>query len=295
MSTSFWARLDDLMGLSSTGDDAVAWWQGQTTQDVAAWSVGQVGSTCLVTPTGQLAAIVRGQRTEQGFHWVTEAAEVLLERVRDYVILEDVNLTVSGVGGVTIQGPLAEDWIEQQGITGDAGPLPFGGFAIRQRRCAFGGWDLVGIGDPEELPVLLPGDEVEPEDVFAEMLRAGIPQFGVDTHSKLLPPELGPEFEREHISYTKGCYTGQEVLQRLHSRGHTNRTWVLVQLQGPVLISEPVMSDQNERIGSLTQLAPMPDDTLLAGAFLKNDYAMVGTPVRVADQLGEVISPESRP
>ncbi|MFX6234584.1 tRNA-modifying protein YgfZ, partial [Acinetobacter baumannii] len=65
-------------------------------------------------------------------------------------------------------------------------------------------------------------------------LRAGNPRLGGDTTQKTLPPELGPAFESRTVSYTKGCYMGQEVLMRIHSRGHTNRTWVCLTSAEPL-------------------------------------------------------------
>jgi aminomethyltransferase len=57
----------------------------------------------------------------------------------------------------------------------------------------------------------------------AEMLRieAGIPRYGVDMDESNIPLECN--LEATHISHTKGCYIGQEIIARIHSRGHTNR------------------------------------------------------------------------
>jgi folate-binding protein YgfZ len=59
-------------------------------------------------------------------------------------------------------------------------------------------------------------------------LERKMPNWDYDVQHKTLPPELGAIIDERFVSYNKGCYTGQEVLQRIHSRGHTNRTWTVV-------------------------------------------------------------------
>jgi aminomethyltransferase len=74
-------------------------------------------------------------------------------------------------------------------------------------------------------------------------LEAGVPWFGYDFGEKQIPHEAG--LENTHISYTKGCYTGQEIVERVRSRGHVNRRLVGLKFSG----GEP----------------PQPDTPLLAG------------------------------
>lgn len=61
-------------------------------------------------------------------------------------------------------------------------------------------------------------------------LEAGIPWFGYDFGEKQIPHEAG--LENTHISYTKGCYTGQEIVERVRSRGHVNRKLVGLKFSG---------------------------------------------------------------
>ena len=65
----------------------------------------------------------------------------------------------------------------------------------------------------------LPGDE---RDLHAARLLGGWPTLGVEIDERTLPQEVRYD-EIGGVSYTKGCYTGQETVARLHFRGHTNR------------------------------------------------------------------------
>src|SRR5205823_5886745 len=69
----------------------------------------------------------------------------------------------------------------------------------------------------------------------AETLRieAGMPKYGVDMDEETIPLEAG--LEATHVSYTKGCYVGQEIIARIQSRGHTNRALTGFLADGDVL------------------------------------------------------------
>jgi folate-binding protein YgfZ len=64
-------------------------------------------------------------------------------------------------------------------------------------------------------------------------LEAGIPWFGYDFDDTVIPHEAG--LEHSHINYTKGCYTGQEIVERVRSRGHVNRKRVGLRFSGATL------------------------------------------------------------
>lgn len=67
------------------------------------------------------------------------------------------------------------------------------------------------------------GDEptAAPEDLERARIEAGVPAWGKEIDDSILPAEAG--LDRTHISFTKGCYPGQEPVARLHYRGHANR------------------------------------------------------------------------
>jgi tRNA-modifying protein YgfZ len=103
-----------------------------------------------------------------------------------------------------------------------------------------------------------------------ELLRvlAGWPRLGAEMDDKTIPQEVRFD-EIGGVSYTKGCYTGQETVARLHFRGHTNR-----QVRGLVFDPEPpmapvggwnVVTHVDREVGRVTSLAFVPD-TGLPGA-----------------------------
>jgi len=113
-------------------------------------------------------------------------------------------------------------------------------------------------------------------------LETATPLAGIDYNEKTLLPELGPAFVGRTVSYTKGCYTGQEVLMRVHSRGHTNKTWVVLRAEGEVTAGDPV-TREGENVGKVTRSAESPALGWLAAAVLPNSVLNAGTQVQIGD------------
>ncbi len=80
-------------------------------------------------------------------------------------------------------------------------------------------------------------------------IEAGTPKMGSDITSKTMPPGLGPAFDARHVSYNKGCYTGQEVLMRIHSRGHTNKTWMGLIAEEPLEVGAAIKHSRRPDAG----------------------------------------------
>src|SRR5256885_377634 len=66
------------------------------------------------------------------------------------------------------------------------------------------------------------GDEVSDEEAERARIEAGVPRWGAELDETILPAEAG--LDETHVSFTKGCYPGQEPVARLHYRGHVNRS-----------------------------------------------------------------------
>jgi folate-binding protein YgfZ len=95
-------------------------------------------------------------------------------------------------------------------------------------------WDLLGIGHGRVFECSSAGEEqygtVGAEAFEAARIEAGLPLFGVDFDGENLPQEIGRD--RQAISFTKGCYLGQETVARLDALGHVNRQLVAVRFDG---------------------------------------------------------------
>ena len=77
------------------------------------------------------------------------------------------------------------------------------------------------FGGDEVLDVRPEGEEVSQEEAERARIEAGIPRWGHELDETILPAEAG--LDETHISFSKGCYPGQEPIARLHYRGHVNK------------------------------------------------------------------------
>ncbi len=98
--------------------------------------------------------------------------------------------------------------------------------------------------------------ETEPEELYEiARIEAGVPRFGHEFGIETMPAEAG--LEERAISFTKGCYPGQEPVARLHYRGHANRGIRGLALPNPVA-SGAALTAEGKQVGTLTSVAVSP-------------------------------------
>ncbi len=129
---------------------------------------------------------------------------------------------------------------------------------------------------------LLSDNVTEISDDLCEVLRIenGIPKYGVDMDETTIVPELGLD---GLISYNKGCYIGQEIIARIHFRGHVaKRLTGLVSEPGAIangfLPGTELSSIDGKNAGRITSVAFSPKlEKTIALAFVRYDYLAAGT------------------
>ena len=284
--------------IALSGEDRKEWLQGQATNDIRPLELGGRVSFCFTEPTGQLIADCTVWSLPNRFLLSTahECLDGVLKRVDQMVIMEDVEASHLTLGLVSIQGPLASAKIREllPLPSLDGGVSRYHGteaIALRNDRSGVGGWDL--WLEPAAAVALRNQFEAVSEGV-AEIARveAGIPVFGREMTHKTLPPELGEHFVSSHISYTKGCYTGQEVLMRIFSRGHTNRSMVGLHAKGPITVGDIVHHEAREDAGVVTSSCISPVYGNIALAMVRKE-ALDGS-VSVGTQSAEIRALPSR-
>ncbi|MHB8637270.1 MAG: CAF17-like 4Fe-4S cluster assembly/insertion protein YgfZ [Fimbriimonadaceae bacterium] len=267
-----------------SGEDRKGWLQGQATNDVRQLDLGASTRFCICEPTGQIIAICEIWSLKDRFILTCPLAtrEAVLRRVESMVVMEDVaarDLTAD-FEMISVQGPQATaalgehlslpllDAAETEFDNGQA-------LTLRSDRTGSGGWDvLVPSGARKAQSTLRKAfGAVDLDICLVARLEAGIPLHNVDYTAKTLPPELGVAFEAAHVDYRKGCYTGQEVLMRLHSRGHTNRTWMGLR-SDQALLPGAIVRHTGSEVGHVTSAGFSPDFGFIGAAILRNQAAM---------------------
>lgn len=189
------------------GPDAVSYLQGQCSQDVASMAVGDTRDALLLSPQGKLEALVRVLRSAddaylldvEGGWGATVAARLARFKLRVKAEIDEVPTQC-----VALRGPMAAEVAPQ--VRADR-RLPFSWNGVV-------GVDLFG-------PAVAVPDEACPAGHGAwEAVRveAGIPAMGAELDERTIAAEA--DLLERCVSFTKGCYTGQELVARLDARGN---------------------------------------------------------------------------
>jgi len=206
--------------LSVRGPEAEAYLQGQLSQDVSTLAVGVSADSLLLEPDGKLSALVRVTRTDgQGFVLDVEGGygDAVMARLRRFVLRSKVEMEPMAWRCLSLRGPaVAEAAAGLLAVLAERGVL-----AVPFEWNGWVGTDLLG---PED--VVLGPDEADlpagvvvcgPEAVEACRIVVGIPAMGTELTGKTIAAEAG--LVERTVSFTKGCYTGQELVARIDSRG----------------------------------------------------------------------------
>jgi len=283
------------------GPDRASFLQGIITNDVGNIKSGDGVHAAILTIKGRVIADFILMAFEEGFVLEMEAsiAEKLRTTFSRYKIRERVTIEQSNeIGSIAVQGPKSphliekiigkpvpelktyyhvnvqfdQNWvtIRKQSITGETGYILTTNQTALQKI-----WEKlrkVGI----EFNLVPVGYEA------SESLRieAGLPRYGIDLTEENIPLEIEKE---DMISFTKGCYVGQEVVARVKFLGQANK-----QLKGLLLTDTAIPShnaritlDQKE-IGRITSSAYSPSlEQSIAIAYLRREYSTPGTQVKV--------------
>jgi folate-binding protein YgfZ len=289
---------DDYVVVELAGDDRKGWLQGQATNNLRSLDFGASSAFCICEPTGQIISVCDIWSLKEKFLIVLPQASLngFLKRVEQMVILEDVTATVLDDHRlISIQGPDATAKLSElaQMPTLDANEAELEGALVallRSNRAGQGGWDIVIPASAKKAIARLEKDfhTLHPDVAEIARIEAGIPKFGKDINPKTMPPELGSSFDARHVSYNKGCYTGQEVLMRIHSRGHTNKTWMGLVAEEPFEAGSAVKHSRRPDAGEVTSAALSPAHGYIGAAILRNEAAFDGEFVTIETANGPI-------
>lgn len=262
------------------GEDARTWLNGQITNDVSRTRAGDAVYAVIVDVRGRILTDLFALDRGDGFALLLprDRLDPMLAHLERYVVMEDVELAGRAVEVVTAQGP-ASAGLELGGF-----PCPrLGGTGVDLLDVALD----VAVARAERL-----GGGLVGEDAWElARLRAARPAYGPDFDESTYPQEAG--LAASAVSFTKGCYVGQEVVCMLENRGQLRRR--LVALEAEVLVppGTPLLRDGAE-VGAVRSGVRDPEDgrAKMLG-YVKRSSATPGTllatsatPVTVREVVG---------
>ncbi|MGZ4178923.1 MAG: CAF17-like 4Fe-4S cluster assembly/insertion protein YgfZ [Solirubrobacteraceae bacterium] len=228
--------------LALTGADAKAFLQGQVSNDVEALSPGIGCFATFLTPKGKMLGDLRILDAGDEILLDTErvALQDLFNMVRRFSVGYAVELHKRTLqsGLLSLVGPEAEAVAGIDGL-GDAehchAAVEIDGIAARAIRTDLGLDLLCDADSTAALAGALRARGAEPvSETVADCVRVehGRPRFGIDLDDTVIPQEAG--LNDRAVSFTKGCYVGQETVARLFYRGKPNRQLRGLRLSAPV-------------------------------------------------------------
>lgn len=271
------------------GADAAEFLQGQLTNDIEALEPDHGLYAALLDRKGHLQADMRVLRLKSGEIWLDlepDATERALKHLRTYSIGREVEIADVG-----------RDWTITSLIGPTAGATAGFERLGPEHRQTFRNWEgvevlgvatdlgvdlITGAGQAEALHELLgAAGAVEVSDEAAEILRveSGRPRFGRELTEATMPAETG--IEERAISFTKGCYIGQEPVARLHYRGKPNRHLRGLRLSAPAEPGQALRLGDRE-VGQIGTAAISPALGPIALAVVRRE-AEPGAEVEVVD------------
>jgi len=298
--------------LCLTGADRVRLLNGQVTNDVRTLATGQGCAAAFCSPKGRLIADVAvfALSDELLLDFEPGLTAALAERLEHHIVAEDVQVVdvAPFYGLLTFQGPKTEALVqrlellpglpaEKFAVAAVADPTLGDLYLIHRPRAGFPGADLFVPVDSQE--AVLDRAAAAARDLGGRLagfdaldlmrFEAGIPRFPVDMDGSNLPPEAG--LDREAISYSKGCYTGQETLARIRTYGQVAKALRGLRLpdaEAPLPVKgDPVLRNGRE-VGYVTSARYSPAlGARLAMAYVRREANAPGTELMLRTAGGE--------
>jgi aminomethyltransferase len=285
--------------LSFTGPDRVRYLNAILTNNIKGLATGQGNVSLLLNPQGHILAEIETYAFADKLFCVSYAMirERLIEWLDKYIIMDDVTLTdeTERYGTLALEGPKAAAAVrevsgadivgfeELSSHDGAVGSLPCR-IVKRSPGGVAGAEFVVERGRLEELWLILAeaarkhgGGPMGFSALSGVRLEQGVPWFGYDFGEKQIPHEAG--LQDSHISYIKGCYTGQEIVERVRSRGQVNRKRVQLVFSGDTVpeAGTPLTVDGKEA-GYVTRAARIWEPARIIGmGYLRREAGAAGS------------------
>ena len=295
-----------------TGPDRVRYLNAIVTNNIQALGEGHGTVALLLNVQGHILAelevyAAKDKLTLLSHASVRERTNATLDK---YIIMDDVEMedATAKFGTIAVEGPRAPAVISQAtGIAIESLPE----FATRDvkinwvacrlvRRSHFGNPGVEIVAQREHLASLWRtvhgsvkasgGTAIGMQALNALRLEAGIPWFPADFNDSVIPHEAA--LEKTHVSFSKGCYTGQEIVERVRSRGHVNRMRVRLKFSTSAApIAGSKLRASGADVGYVTSAAFSPAaGTAIGMGYLRREQTTAGSVVEFDNGNATVVS-----
>ena len=265
--------------ISVTGNDRARWLNGMVTNNIKDLKPDHGNYNFLLNAQGRIQGDMYIYNRGKQLLIDTERSQVdhLMKTLEHFIIMDDVELAdvSTQMASIGVQGPKADEILRSCGIEPNrTGPfvvcdVQWDGNEVAITRMAGDGFLAYELRlSPAIAPALwnrLRAAGASPVGTDAgEKLRimAGVPRYGIDIRGRDLPQET----KQDHaLNFTKGCYVGQEIVERIRSRGNVHRMFTGFELQGEVIHGAKVVDASGKEVGEITSVAKVSNRRIALG------------------------------
>jgi folate-binding protein YgfZ len=222
------------------GPDATSFLQSLVSQDLDPIAVGSSAHALLLQPQGKLLVDFYVVHTAADTWWcICESGfgAELAAGLNRFKIRVKVDIREELVAGLALRGvePLPADGVVVFGVDWDGGAA----------------FDAVGTDEAiDALSASCAAPVVDAAAYELARIEAGVPRQGLDTDERTIPQEAG--LDTNAVSFTKGCFVGQELVCRIDTRGHVNRNLRRLRSDGDELPAGSPVTAGDREVGTVT-------------------------------------------
>jgi folate-binding protein YgfZ len=290
-----------------TGEDRVRWLNGMVTNNVRDLAVGHGVYNFVLTAQGRIVGDLVAYNRGDFVLVTTERAQAsaITEIFDRYIIMDDVEIAdiSDKLLALGLAGPRAAEILRSAGIdvakleTGQVADLVWRDIGISVARGTHPSMDAYEIWFAAEQADAMwdalaaaGGRPVGSEALELYRIARGVPRYGLDISQRDLPQETD---QKHALNFSKGCYIGQEIVERIRARAILHRTFTGFVLEGEPPRPGTKVTDSDKNIGEITSAARAPfpgGERTVALGYLRREFEAPGTAVQVGEQKATVQS-----
>jgi len=295
--------------LSISGRDRVRWLNGMVSNNIRDLAAGHGVYAFLLNPQGRILGDLYVYNQGESFLIDTDQsqAENILAILKRYIIMDKVEianvserLTAIGVGG-----PRSREVLQAAGI--EIPELAALQFVTPQCKCECECVECTIVRSDaarEAYEIWIAPDSVKKvwdallsagaspvgcEALESERIALGIPVYGLDIRERDLPQETG---QMRALSFTKGCYIGQEIVERIRSRGNVHRQFTGFLLEGAAASPGTKVVAGEKEVGEITSAAVLETQggaRTIALGYIRREAGEAGREVMIGGEKASVV------
>ncbi|HZR56818.1 MAG TPA: glycine cleavage T C-terminal barrel domain-containing protein [Terriglobales bacterium] len=255
-----------------TGSDRVRWLNGMITNNVRDLALNQGVYGFLLNPQGRILGDLYAYNRGESLIIDTDQGQLptVLALFDRYIIMDDVE--VANLDGkltaIGVAGPGSRDILRSAGLElTDLAPLQVADMLwndikltiVRNDNPAIESYELwlapEHISSLQEALIRAGAKSVGSEALDLMRIAAGMPRYGKDIRERDLPQETE---QKRALHFTKGCYVGQEIVERIRSRGNVHRKFTGFEVDGQLPLPGTKIEANGKDIGEITSSATLP-------------------------------------